>query len=528
MKTYILSLLVLFAWLYSGCKTAPDLPQAETLELSIGDHIQMKQEGESIQVEIKTSEAQWSYLGGSNWLKLSKSGGRLVLTSLANETLQKRRASVVVRAGQISRTLEVEQLGRAQLLELSQQAYEVDQWGQEITFIMEYNLQDLEVISSASEWIKYEINSKKKEFRIIVAENKAYAERSATLYLRDIYGNGDAKISIKQEGAMYYVLPYGGFNETEEEVKEFEAQRRSILIGKPSGIANPLIGGNANLWTFETKSKAFNVIQYVIEPDERRYRNAIAWATDPRLFARDKEFDNAVAFLLKEGFVLRRNSTYYSEKHECQALVAMSNEGSFIMYTFEPKQPKAMPTFKQFPWGVLRDKSWRDYDRDRVEAWEAEHGGHLVLEEEQDDKLSLVFASDDFGGMLRIYSINEHSDVHPLVGVLHVFTKTDQVYYHERGATVLTKEFSTLARGEKFEFSQYLDARIFLFEHKDRTLYMGAYRSEVEDPEHKDQQITVAKLEFLSTQLSLTDDSADKSLISRALGRAKRINQSKH
>lgn len=525
MKTYILSLVCLLSWTFVSCKPSIEIAQVQSLELSVQEQVQMKQEGEEVEVQVRTTETDWSFLGGGSWLKLSKSGNKLILKGATNEELQKRKASVIVRAGELSRTIEVEQLGKAQILESGQKTYEVDQWAREITFIVDNNLEDLEVISSVSDWVKYELNPKKKEFRIIVEENKSYDERTATLYLRDADGNGDSKITIKQEGAMYYVLPYGGFNQTEEEVKAFENQRRSVLIGKPSGLANSLIGGNANLWTFETKSKAFNVIQYVIEPDERRYRNAIAWATDPRLFARDREFDKAVAFLLKEGFVPRRNSTYYSEKHECQALVAMSNEGSFIMYTFEPKQTKEMATFGQFPWGVLQDKEWRDYDRERVEAWEKANGGRLVLEEEDDGGISLVFASDEFGGMLRIYSINERNDVRPLVGVQHVFTKTDQVYYYDRGATVLTNEFATLARKEKFEFSRYLDARIFLFEHKDRTLYMGVYRSEVEDPQNKDQQIIVAKLEFLSTQLSQTDDSLDKAIITKALRRVKLTNQ---
>ncbi|MDO4707419.1 MAG: BACON domain-containing protein [Porphyromonadaceae bacterium] len=500
MKKYSLYICLAWSLVLASCKSALEISEVESLELSVEEQIQIRQEGQSLEVGVSTNLADWSYLGGSPWLNLSKSGNNLILKGEVNESLHKRQATVVVRAGQLARTINVVQMGKGQILDAGEQTYQFDQWGKEIAFVLESDLNDLEVINSSSEWVKYEMNHKKKEFRIVVAENKAYEPRRATLYLRDTEGNGNSKIVIEQQGAMYHLLPYGGFNQTEDEIKAFELDRRSILIGKPTGVANPLIGGNTNIWTYETQSKAFNVIQYIVEPDERRYRSAIIWATDPRLFTQEKEQEKVIEFLLREGFELRRNSTYYSKKHECQALVGVSAEGSFIMYTFEPIQPKPLATFAKFPWGIVADEQWRSYDDDKVRLWEEAHGGTYVMEKDNNELRTVVYSTEEYGGHLRVYVFNDNNYQNPLESVQQVFTDINPILFYERGASVLTREFLELARGEQFEFDRYLDAYIFLFQHKARSLYLGAYRTLVQDLDDETKEFIVAKLEFMSTQ----------------------------
>lgn len=524
MKQYILYIGIAFHLVLFGCKPTVEINEVDNLEVSVKEYLQIGSEAQSYEIEVKTNQVDWSYLGGSDWLKLTKEGNKLILIGEENKSLHKRQTSIVVRAGQLARSIEVTQLGSAELLSQGEVSYQVDHWEKEFAFVLDGNLGELEVINSSSEWVRYELNPKKREFRIVVGENKAYEDRRATLYLRDLEGNGDAKIIIQQKGAMYHLLPYGGFNQTEEEVKAFELSRRSILTGKPTGVANPLIGGNTNIWTFETQSKAFNVIQYVIEPDERRYRSAIIWATDPRLFAREKEQEKVVDFLLKEGFELRRNSTYYSRKHECQALVGVSSEGSFIMYTFEPQQPKPQETFAQFPWGVIADEQWRSYDEDKVRLWEEAHGGSYVVEQDNNELRTVIYSTTELGGYLRAYTFNDNNLQQPLENVQHIFSSIEPIFFYERGATVLTREFLGLAKQEQLEFDRYLDAHIFLFQHKARSLYVGAYRSLVEDIDDETKKVIVAKLEFMSTQAptssgSLQHKQRQAGLIRQALQR---------
>lgn len=505
MKRYRLyALYIGLSLLLGACRSTIDVPAIEQLELSSESVVLMSQEGQSIEIEVNTNQDNWSCFGGSAWLKCSKQGSKLIIEGSSNESLHKRSAKVVVRAGKLSKSLDIVQSGKAQLLSSGESSFELDQWGKELTFVMEGKLSEVEVINTSTDWVKYELNQQKREFRIVVSENKSYDERQAILYLRDSEGNGDARIIVKQQGAMYHLLPYTGFNQTEEEVKAFELERRSTLTGKPTGVANPLIGGNTNIWTFETQSKAFNVIQYVIEPDERLYRSAIIWATDPRLFAQEKEQEKVIEFLLREGFELRRNSTYYSKKHECQALVGVSAEGSFIMYTFEPQQPKALKTFDQFPWGVVADPQWRSYDEDRVRQWEEAHGGTYVTERDNNELRTVIYSSPDLGGHLRIYVFNDNNLYQPLESLQQVFTNIDPILFYERGATVLTREFLALARQEQFEFDRYLDAQVFLFQHKARSLYLGAYRTLVQDLDDETKEFIVAKLELMSTQAPMS------------------------
>lgn len=496
-KHILLSILVLIMALGS-CKTSLEVNDPQTLSLSVEGSLLMLGTGEKAEVTVKTDSPEWSFLGGADWLDISKEDNRLVLTALPNLTVSKRSVQLIIMAGEISQSLWVEQDSGAAQGGTKQSEITVDQWEDLRILTVDIPYSEWDILCSASGWITHVVNPRKRELRINVSENKSTKDRTAVFYISTKSGEGNYKIKLTQRGAMSYILPYPGFNETEVEVRAFEDARRSLLIGKPSGTDSPMFGGNANVWTFETQSKTFGQIQYIIEPDERLYRAAIVWANDPMLFRRDRELDNAVEFLQQHGFVLRRNTTYYSEKLECTALIGMNEQGSFIMYTFEPKQPAPADTFESFPWGILEQKEWRTYREDAIDEWETQHGGKQVFREEKRDEISLAYASDDLGGHLRIYTIlTNEDDPRPLTDVIHVYTDTSRVYYKVKGAIMLTREFAQLARSVGFVFRSYVESRIFMYEHPNRGLYMGVYRILEKDPNNADTMLEYAKMEFL-------------------------------
>lgn len=498
MKKYILLPVYLLIVALTSCKTSLEINDTEALSLSVEGTVLVPSTGKEINVDVNTDKSDWSYLGGADWVKISKGDSRLTLSVTPNKTSSKRSIPIVIMAGESSQSFSIEQDGGDGAVTSDKSEITVDQWEDQITISVESNDSEWEVVCSASDWLTYTSNPRKRELRVNISENKDVKERVAVFYIHTKTGEGNYEVKLTQNGALYYILPYPGFNETETEVKAFEDGRRSVLIGKPSGGTNPLFGGNSNVWTYQTKSKAFGQIQYIIEPDERLYRAAIVWASDPMFFRRDREIDNTIEFLLKNGFTLRRNTTYYSEKLECTALLGMTNEGSFIMYTFEPKQPAPAATFDKFPWGLLDTPRWRDYTRADIEAWEKAHGGTFLMETNDGEEIALAYSAKEYGGMIRIYKLSlDEDDVRPLKNTLYVFTDTSRVYYKVKGAVMLTKEFAQLARSEGFVFRSYIESVIFMYENVNRGLYMGVYRFLEEDPQDPSVLLEYAKMEFL-------------------------------
>lgn len=512
MKKNILLSLSLLVFALVSCKKSLEINDLNTLSLSIDGTVAIPAGGQDLAVTVTTDLTEWSYLGSADWIKVSKEDKRLNISVKANTSSVKRSLPIVVMAGKVSQSFVIEQEGSAVTVSDSKDIT-VAQWNDQISILVQSDDPNWEVICSASSWLSYTSNPRKREISVILSENKDINERIATFYIRTKSGKGNYEIKLTQSGAMFYLLPYPGFSETEREVKAFEDARRSLLIGKPSGGTSPLFGGNSNVWTFETQSKAFGQIQYIIEPDERQYRSAILWANDPMFFRRDREIDNTIEFLQKNGFVLRRNTTYYNEDLECSAMLGMTNEGSFIMYTFEPKQPAPAKTFEKFPWGILEEPRWRNYNREDVEEWEKNHGGKFVLEEYDDDEIALAYASDELDGMIRIYKISDVDEVRPLVDVIHVFSNTSRIYYKVKGAIMLTREFAELARQEGFVFRSYIDSTIFMYENTQRSIYLGVYKFLEEDPEDPSIYLEYAKMEFLPIY---NNDKPDLSYIEHA------------
>lgn len=498
MKKYILLPILVLVMTLASCKTSLEVNDPDTLSLSVEGTVLVPSTGKEINVDVNTDKADWSYLGGADWVKISKGDSRLTLSVTPNKTSSKRSIPIVIMAGESSQSFSIEQDGGDGAVTSDKSEITVDQWEDQITISVESNDSEWEVVCSASDWLTYTTNPRKRELRVNISENKDVKERVAVFYIHTKAGEGNYEVKLTQNGALYYILPYPGFNETETEVKAFEDGRRSVLIGKPSGGTNPLFGGNSNVWTYQTKSKAFGQIQYIIEPDERLYRSAIVWASDPMFFRRDREIDNTIEFLLKNGFTLRRNTTYYSEKLECTAMLGMTNEGSFIMYTFEPKQPAPAPTFGKFPWGILDEPRWRNYTRQDIEAWEKANGGTFVMETNDGEEVALAYSSKEHGGMIRVYKVSlEEDEVRPLKNVIHVFSDTSRVYYKVKGAVMLTQEFAQLSRSVGFVFRSYIESRIFMYEHINRGLYMGVYRFLEEDTEDPNVFLEYAKMELL-------------------------------
>ena len=211
MKKYILFPILVLVMTLASCKTSLEVNDPDTLSLSIEGTLLMPNTGNKIEVSVETDSPEWSFLGGADWLAVSRDGNRLVLTASPNYTLSKRSTPIVVMAGEISRNLMVEQEGGEGQGTSKKNEVTVDQWEDLLILTVETPDPEWSVISSASGWVDHTVNPRKRELRISISENKDVEERTVTFYIRTKSGEGDYEVKVTQRGAMYFVLPYPGF-----------------------------------------------------------------------------------------------------------------------------------------------------------------------------------------------------------------------------------------------------------------------------------------------------------------------------
>lgn len=505
MKKYTTLLFyVLLLSFITSCQKASEFEHLDELNQVIPKNILLDAEASTQTFEISKTNDGWSFLGGNDWLNVSKDKNKLILSVKQNTNKEARTATVIVNSKLQSQSINVEQKGVGVVFSAEQKDIHLEQWGEELFIGIDSNVKDWDVICTTSKWLEFDVNTNKKELHIVVKENFDREERVASFFVQTKTGDGDYEIKLSQKGALFHVLPYMGFNETGKEVTDFEKNRKSKLLEEPSGGSSSLAGNtNTNTWIFETVSKAFNRIDYIIEEDARRYRGAMVWAADPMAFVRNNGamVDDVEKFLKSAGFQERSRNVFYNKEYECVAIISLTEAGSHIRYIFEPQQPAPSPTFDIYPWGILEKTNWRTLTREQINEWEIAHNGKYVTEEAngEAEEITIGYSSNDNGGMIRFYTLStaEENKGYPLTDVGHVFLDTDKVYFEVKGTVLPTKEFRDLALSAGFVWYGVIGSNVYTFTHSKKQLFMGAYQLLDTDPNDENKILKFAKIDYL-------------------------------
>ena len=185
----------------------PDKPKAE-LTLSVSS-VDFSADGGEGYVSIVSSEA-WSADCLNNradsWCSVSPTSGEageatICITAAANQTPDDRSASVVIKAGELSKTVTVSQKQR-DALTVTASKFEVSCMGGEVQIEVKSNIAfEYAIEESAKGWIAYKQTRALKSSTLIftVANNDNIEKREAKIYIT--HGENTETVTIYQEGS---------------------------------------------------------------------------------------------------------------------------------------------------------------------------------------------------------------------------------------------------------------------------------------------------------------------------------------
>ncbi len=457
MKRFFLGMLFL-AGLFLATSCTTDEEDSATLVLSETEFTLSSDSSEE-DVLVTTNKDNWAVMS-SDWISTEKNGTSLTLLVEKNTSVDARKGKVVVIAGDANATIEVEQAGAKGNAVIGQEVLTIN--SHEGTHIVDVNANSKDwKVSTDVDWLTAEPKAFKGELVIKVEENKERVDRVAKITL-NIAGS-NKEIVVKQQGVLYFIMPYTKIGSEIDAIKKFEAKRGSRLYEQPDEK-------NPYFWGFFTESVLFNKVRYGI--DGGKYVLAYAYFNKD-LF--DAERANFIEYLKKYGFVQENKSSFYSEDLELKAVM----ETTKIVYSYSPRQDKAYPTFTKFPYGY---RGW-GLGRKNIDAYEKAHYG-TFNEDASDSK-------PEVGYDYLVYDVNSTDKNDPNSRSYFVFTKKTEKYdkglvqsaqYFEDmslasfkgkdGLYHLTKEFKELCKNEGFVYVGQNDRGFHQFENEKKSLLM--------------------------------------------------------
>lgn len=435
MKKNLFTILMMIGIFFGASCSNNDAVVDPTLELS--EHtIKLAKNASETTILVTSNQAEWVPRVNAEWIELTKSETSLTIKVNENTLTDTRKAEVTVIAGGAIETLSVEQVGSDVVIVTTPEELEVEQWGGVFKFNVKTNINNWDVNCDV-DWIKMTAIQVKNEVIIDVDENTAREGRVAKLTFSVDGNKNSIDVSITQNGALYYILPYLDLMASENDIKTFEEARRSFFNFNSDYT-------NRGLMTFNTKSEVFPIVKY-------KFNQNYLWKVF--LYASTSEFIEDPAFeqMMKDaGFEPDKDGAYILEVsrekngYKIKAEVIIPDE---IVFTFIEAQPYAMPTFEILPFGFLDFSTTGTVDE--IKKWESENGGKL-------------FFSFDYTGIYR-FSVTPNLDKATpieryywrlksgsLEGCKHTFINTEHVFYEVRGQYYLTQEFIDLLKQTGF------------------------------------------------------------------------------
>lgn len=442
MKYKIYVVLLLFTALLGACQRKTILEPA-TLEILPSGLISLDSQEHTEVVGITTNQDDWTFVKNVDWLSVTQNQGDLTITVPANSSTEARQAEILVIAGEAREKIRIEQQGTQVAITTSQQKIETNQWGGSFTLDVESNNSDW-VAETSEDWIHLTPVYTMSELRISVDETKESDDRIGKIYLKTKDGRGLYEVAVSQSGVMYYLLPFDGFLESAENLRQYEYGRKSELSLVPDGTFN------LYNWGFKTKSTAFGSITYLVY--NNRYKTAKVYCSTPNFFENQINLEGQKTFLMRQGFEQKSDLVFYHPDKHILAQIVKDGGSPHVYYTFRPEQPTAQTTMSDFPYRYMKFETGAF---SAIQAWETTNGGTFnssrsSVSDPNYDRDILWFDAAQPPLLATVYRVSRATSDHTITSLFLILRDTSNVYYTAGGTLLLTNEFIDLMKREGF------------------------------------------------------------------------------
>ncbi|MDD7438894.1 MAG: BACON domain-containing protein [Bacteroidales bacterium] len=408
-------------------------------------------------IDVTSNVETWSAFAEASWIKVKKQGHQLIISVDENISINERQADIKILANGLLKAIEVRQVGADRTLEMIPRDCRFDQFGGQSSIYIKSNYQDWTAICDA-DWIELAPHPERNIIDFVVAENKVDAVRQATITLSTANSAEVTTYTVHQDPILTIIFPSWAFGANSSDIIAFEAKRRGEVLSIPDGFINTAT------WTFSTVSPLFTRIEYIL--GDYGYTQAKLIPADTRNF--DALVERYVKVMLEMGFVHDAGNIYINPDLNARVTFNTDFFNPSIIFKLEPKQPQDYPTFKEFPYGLLRHGL---DDAEVIEAYERAHGGTLLESRSKDTYRFYTVEDNEVPWIYRAYYLSAKSGKKNMA-----LDNINLAVFMYNGEPFLTKEFKELMAKEGFELIRYESSiQWFDFVNKEKGMTLGVH-----------------------------------------------------
>lgn len=350
--TYIIGLLGLWLLLPACMPKLETLEEEVVLRLSEENLLVDKHGGEKV-IAIESSVRQWSFVSADegDWLSLSKQGNSLRIAVDENPHAERRRTSITIVAGGMSREIALEQTASDAVLELGTTGQEVSLDFAHVGGVgrVEFftNSPAVEVSTAeGNDWLTI----RDKDDKGFVVEVKPNAERSRRVGKVLVSTGGiNREVNVVQLGTPYYVLPLIQSPLSLNQMLTQERARGSEVIQIPTDRVDQTV------YRLKPQSPIVAFVEYRYQfTNQLLYNFAFVAYPDAKEVVGNEAF---AKFMEESGFPLKgqdalgREVYFQSEDvSPFQAVVQpLGGGGALVIIAAGVRQNRPMPTFQKLP-----------------------------------------------------------------------------------------------------------------------------------------------------------------------------------
>ncbi len=327
------------------------------------------------QIDYETNQSHCETYSSASWVEVSQPAtGSLRLSVQANPEPHTRKAEVTIIAGSLQRKIYVEQAGAASTVSMLQEAYTYGPWGATYEVFVNATVQDWTLSMPENDWLKITAEPHLQRILFTLSENRAFDPRE--LEVRLTHSTGEIPITITQQAALKYIMPFFEWGKDYDSFDDKEKARKSVFVQGPTAATQ--LSDASPFYIYETGARLFPFVKYEMQDLSGRMMYRIILLPANSQVVRADEFD---AYLQEQGFdvfvdadVTLTNyiKAYQNDEKKTTAVVIVKGNQAEVVFTPVVEQSQDYATLDSITLGYTAFGTARLAD---VKAYEEGIGG---------------------------------------------------------------------------------------------------------------------------------------------------------
>ena len=332
-------------------------------------------------VFIDSNLGRWNAFSSEEgiWLTLQAESNSLKISVAPNTKPEERKATVLISAGAVIKSLEVIQSGADVMISTDPQSVEIPASGGSQSIDIACNSSWNATLEGGDGWLKMSLHPEFGKIELTAETNKSIVARDAHIKLES--GKEVHFLTIKQLGMKSFMLPMPAHDETSlAKLIRFEIARGSVLSGQDNG--RPVMGLPASI-AFATQSLIMPSLTYTYFKGTGTYLSASGSGGGKEAVEAVKS-PAFLDFLSRNHFEEVTNSTSGGKEYvneDFRMIVKIENDQKvffeFYLYSKQTKQYPTLAKLNMEPIDALLLKDAPQHVAD-VAKWEKANGGTLI------------------------------------------------------------------------------------------------------------------------------------------------------